>query len=1517
MKRMAPLRSDIERALDDLISNEEGMRFQGLAVVLAKQKWPQFVACERKNDLGLDAHVNASLAPDGKGKGLVCSITATYDKLAADAEKAQEHFKDISVLIFVTPRKVSNPAKQKWAAKVGERFGYELEVISREDVISTLMAPGNSVLCQSQLRIHVEVEEPLAEVISRIRQAAHEVTERWMTRTRGHPLIDLGAVRLDTQRTESADVFRLGDIDAALREGRRVLLEAPAGRGKTTTLIQLARCHIEGAGTAFLIDLPALTASHLGILQFIAGTPSFQARSINAGELAKASNAEHFSFLLNGWNEIAESNSVQAVEALRELERDFPRAGIIVATRTHHIVPPLPGALRLRLLTLKRRQRLAYLVARLGGRADKLRSLLDNDPVLDELTQTPFILSAVTGIFEADEPIPTTKIGVLESVMALLEGSEEHRHHLQTAPLSACAPSYLGELAMEMTAQGAVVVSEAEGRRVCAEVGDGLRDSGQIASVPEPAAVLGTLCAHHVLERVEHPVLAFRFEHQQFQEFYAAHRISQRLGELLDPGREAERHHFVATYVNQPVWAEPFRMVAEEIAAQSGGASPEGTALAAGRLLLEMVLSVDLLFAAELALLCGLSVWREVCGVLAARLRSWYAVPDEHHRRCALAGMLASGCDEFRDIIVPLLSSDDQQVRLQTYRLWPDFHLSSLGPEWPQIVQAWGEEARVDFVSELLHNRLVPEVGSFALADPSAKVQKAAVDGLTWVGAEDEAARILSEVAEDHFAQIIETLSPDLIPQQHRPRALVAFQRLCDNAANPARRLGVLLKMAELGASDIPTGLKAALSALSAGEVKEMSQFLVRPALDILRHGEPEWASRWVAERVVEGSLWPDRWMILVTTVPDDVTERSLQRLETEDLKHRGFSGLISVIGASASPELAKRVFSKLCKLRRTILSAPDERSELEWVIERQLETLYKAFPCDIAISGLAAILSGDVDPVHVEVITRLFSQVGRGESEALTGLSHDLKRELRAYLKRSVPVVLGLDDFDGKLKANLACALAQVGEPEDVADLRVLIRADIERVRKGWAAWIRGDRSTLGNGAMMSYANWHVQAVIQLDAARAVTLLIELLNEPEYERAVSEEVSRLARLKDGQTPWIPALDYRFVWEARAGSARSAFDEERRRRYAEALRDRIARLSEERGDAERSRAQDRRLKELAKTLAHVDPRGSADLVLEVVSRPGEWDDWQRVESAERLLFGGVVLPARPTLDLLDPTFERARACGLQDQERWLVKRFLCICAFVDPPEQGIQKIREILGRQRLPAYELRDVVTALGQSRCGDALELLREFASDQQLLEQLDDAWTEAVAAIGGPCARDVLLSFVDPALESVPGEPQLGRQDVLAARVAELARADDAVRARLLKLCSAELPASKRLLLARVIGWLGSSEAIVAGLNLIDDAAQPPVPWELWERVETLFIDRVPYGQSDNTFTLAARPANSIRAKLFEMATGDERRKKSAFSLLGQIEEWRLEHGRPAGEPRHPALESGEPWPLAERRA
>ena len=65
----------IEHALDAIASDEGGMRFQGLAVVLEKLRWPELIACKRKRDLGLDAHAPAILSPLHEGTGLSSECT--------------------------------------------------------------------------------------------------------------------------------------------------------------------------------------------------------------------------------------------------------------------------------------------------------------------------------------------------------------------------------------------------------------------------------------------------------------------------------------------------------------------------------------------------------------------------------------------------------------------------------------------------------------------------------------------------------------------------------------------------------------------------------------------------------------------------------------------------------------------------------------------------------------------------------------------------------------------------------------------------------------------------------------------------------------------------------------------------------------------------------------------------------------------------------------------------------------------------------------------------------------------------------------------------------------------------------------------------------------------------------------------------------------------------------------------------------------------------------------------------
>ena len=176
---MAIFRTDIERALDELIADEEGMRFQALAVVLAKVRWPDLIASERHKDGGLDAHAPASIAQDKSGKGLACSITATLTKIKEDATNAKKNFPDVKILIFATPQQVTNAKMRPWVDEIRKEFGYELIVVSREDIITSLMLPAHAALCGTLPGIDVPLEQNDADLLAKVRGAVAEEAQQW------------------------------------------------------------------------------------------------------------------------------------------------------------------------------------------------------------------------------------------------------------------------------------------------------------------------------------------------------------------------------------------------------------------------------------------------------------------------------------------------------------------------------------------------------------------------------------------------------------------------------------------------------------------------------------------------------------------------------------------------------------------------------------------------------------------------------------------------------------------------------------------------------------------------------------------------------------------------------------------------------------------------------------------------------------------------------------------------------------------------------------------------------------------------------------------------------------------------------------------------------------------------------------------------------------------------------------------------------------------------------------------
>ena len=1059
-------RSELERAFAEMISDEAGNKFQGLAVVRAQQKWPRLIACERKWDGGLDAHADGALEPDGKGLGLACSLTATLKKVRSDAGNTKKHYPDVRVLIFATARKVSEHKKKLWAEKIAEEFDLLLKVMSREEFVLWLLDPANADICRDQLGISPSMTPDLAPAYERVREAAKEVADNWdrMIRRTDRPLISLNAVKLN-EKGDPIEAVTTASLNTVLSEGQRIVLEAPAGSGKSTTLVQLARHALDSGGLAFLVDLPDWIRSSKDFFSYVAARPQFASRDVDATVLSKLRGAQPPIFLLNGWNEVPVAGVDAADAALRELDRSFGAAIIVVATRRHSIVPQLHGSFRLALSPLGRTQRDEYLRLALGDSAHDLRVKLNNSRVLDTITSTPLFLAEVVDLYRSGKDIPTTKMGVLGAVIDAIEQSPEHQVALRQAPLRGHAREYLRAFSMEMTARGETSMVEADGLRLISSVSDRLHAAQKIAQTPDPAEILDELSKRHVLVRAEDGSL--RFQHQQFQEFFAAGGLRALLDSLVRAKDPIEDRKFLVSYVNEPRWGESLRLLAEDI-----GASEDKAGVEVGTKLVRMALEVDPIFAAELARWCGPNVWKEVREEMGGRLRLWYDVPDARHKQCALAAMLATGSDDFKDIVIPLLADPNHQVRSAIYHSGAEFLPTNLGPNWVEVVQSWEDDARRDFILQLANDpRLADTVEQLALADPSPQIKLDAARQLSWYGFAEKVKNLLGPFSDSDFVTAVRSLDPDEIPPSLRQRAIDISEAKYAENSDPFGRLRTLRFLQKLGVTQIAERMKKELDGLDKKQLEAGNAGPTKWALDELRESDPQWVSGWLAQKVLEGSTRFGGWNEMVSQVPPAERDRLLERFINELLDANEKQRVLSILATTADEGLVARVFERACEMHRELMIGPI-RDMAKWNLFRQQQDLLQAIAPKTILDALSPKLERDPELTELGLLTDVLGRLSLTHTDTRSVLPDEARRKLHAYLKRAVERAADPSGMRAGVRAHLAVLLAQVGGPSDIPDLRRLVAADSIRYREMLAARAKGDKSGDNVGYVVPYMN-------------------------------------------------------------------------------------------------------------------------------------------------------------------------------------------------------------------------------------------------------------------------------------------------------------------------------------------------------------------------------------------------------------------------------------------------------------
>jgi len=287
------------------------------------------------------------------------------------------------------------------------------------------------------------------------------------------------------------------------------------------------------------------------------------------------------------------------------------------------------------------------------------------------------------------------------------------------------------------------------------------------------------------------------------------------------------------------------------------------------------------------------------------------------------------------------------------------------------------------------------------------------------------------------------------------------------------------------------------------------------------------------------------------------------------------------------------------------------------------------------------------------------------------------------------------------------------------------------------------------------------------------------------------------------------------------------------------------------------------------------------------------------------------LSSAKTWEIVEPIIEHVRGHRWSTQESSPMSHVVNIVLFTDDPSASIQRVRELIEEKLLSMEGTRNLVKALGYSRCPDAAALLRELASDTVRIQYLGNEWIDAVAHFDSQEARNLLLSFIDPALPTLSIELIRHHDGRLVRRLVELAQRDAAIRQRMFDLARENIPATHAVVLGKVLANLGTSDALLASLQLLRDGSAGGASYELHKTIEETFVEHRPYPGSSNAVTMVPRSSNAIRSRLIEMVYDDPLRRRSAFALLNEIEKWRMWHGRPDGEPRSPKMEAGFFWP------
>ena len=1288
---------------------------------------------------------------------------------------------------------------------------------------------------------------------------AFEATARWPKHS-----VELG---LSAEGVDGIGSLEQEHFGRALVSAQQLVLLAAPGTGKTTSLVQIARKMLDEGPVPVFVPLGEWAETTKDVFTWLADRHGYA--GLMNGHFKFLAHHGELAILLDGWNEVPIQARRRLITELSGLVRDFPLLKIVMSSRRTSIDVPLPGR-RVIVLPLSDDQQVSIAAAMRGEEGVSVLDAAWRMSGLRDLVTIPLYLRALMEIATTGK-LPETKEEVLEGMVEAHEGIPANAELLHRE-LNGDHRRYLIALAVAAQKADSPTMSADDARAAVIDAAGELLSKRLIGTVPNPVAVLDALVGSHLLVRLEDSLYAF--QHQQLQEWFASFDLEVNLMSVAND--LSFEHPLAAEVLNDRSWAEVVLFACERMSRK------DVTSATIVAKLVDLLLGIDPLFAAQIISRSGSLVWVKAGQKVERFARSWHKAGEVDR---AVGFMITSGRPEFEDVVWPLLTNEHA---LSAMRLVPRFNPAVLGNTMDREYLSLSKEARENLASGLAYDgdrNGIDAALRLALIEPEIKIRLSVFEGFSF------------RLATQHLEDLLHSSGPELVDEvarrggienvrdEHLRADLIArSQDIAATSTSPEFRLSEILRdLDNVGSSE------AVLRELKdpAYSFKDQGAHLVHEAFAKFPE-EVTQAVKWRVESGLDLPYQPQQY--LDNALPSDEQSIAALVLEGHDSEQRMTAAYL------VGPATVKTLIDRYLQARQAFRSG-NLRTEAGARPVQALEDLLAATRTIVLLDALGNFADG-LTPEQISDLASIISRHGRHSDDRMRFLPAE-------YRKTAIELINGWGQqmlaqaASRHEMANLTWAMRRVPDASQVSIIADMLNAELGAYHAAKAAFEvnRGDQKALDE-IRFPHAHEYRVILVKIGTPDAVNVLKQHLLDSQFgsEAAIGLHVIWLQQNE-------PMEETRFnSWPdfARAAKNRTR-DRTLTCDIAEVLIAAADTVQAEGGEKASNRVA--RYLGSAALLPHGDQASRLNEFL-----AGDLPIHTRLELAQRMVVGGLLIPAETILYGLE---EQLAKIGdykwASDNDLYPVLDWIKLLPLSDRPETMLDGLDLVEAKFKLQSWRIRDLLVSLHFLDEDHRIYLLRGMVARYPQLS----GHYELFVALKKPGEKtlDFLLEIVSQRIgnNSIHRVTRHDYPEELYLTLSPAAR--DSLPARFAKASSS----GAKAFLASIL--LASSNHQTFLELAKDKVGREVIRRSGWRVRTSLVYDRKPFG--DNLFhsELIPRDLSYLRKGLFALTVSDDPETAAfATQFLEKIDLERNTEGNFGSDPRHPDIASGRPWPVVD---